>query len=302
MDLDRRAFLLRAAILAVAATTGGCFGRGREEAAARAARAGAADDTGLMPTLFVGHGTPMNAIEDNVWSRGFRALGEAVPTPRAILSVSAHWFLPSLLLTADEHPETIHDFAGFPQELADARYPAPGSPALARRVCTLIDGAAPSSAWGLDHGTWSVLRHLRPAADCPVVQLSVDAWLDPAGHLALARALAPLRRDGILIMGSGNITHNLRWLRDAAQTGDPLTTPDWAARFDRDVAQALTQRDHTYLARALQTDDGARSHPTPDHYLPLLYAVGAASPDEAPSFPITGFDLGMFSMRAVRFG
>jgi 4,5-DOPA dioxygenase extradiol len=300
VDLDRRAFLIRAAVLAAAAASEGCFDHDRP---ASATKAEDASDAQLMPTLFVGHGTPMNALADNDWSRGWRALGAALARPRAILSVSAHWFLPATLVTGDEHPETIHDFAGFPPELTAVTYPAPGSPELAKRVSTLLnDRAELSSEWGLDHGTWSVLRHLAPEATCPVIQLSIDARLDPAGHLALARALAPLRRDGVLILGSGNLTHNLRWLRERAEAGEPLETPPWAARFDAAAADALTRRDDAFLLRALDSDDGKLSHPTPDHYYPLLYALGAARPDERPTFPIAGFDLGAFSMRAARFG
>jgi 4,5-DOPA dioxygenase extradiol len=300
MDLDRRAFLIRAAVLAFAAASEGCLGR---EQPAAAATSDAAGSDPPMPTLFVGHGTPMNALEDNDWSRGWRAIGAALPRPRAILSVSAHWFLPATLVTGDEHPETIHDFAGFPPELFAVTYPAPGSPELARRVSGLLKtGAELNSEWGLDHGTWSVLRHLAPEATCPVIQLSIDARLDPAGHLALARGLAPLRREGVLILGSGNLTHNLRWLRERAEAGEPFDTPPWAARFDAATAAALSRRDDAFLLSALDTDDGKQAHPTPDHYYPLLYALGAATTDERPSFPIAGFDHGAFSMRAARFG
>jgi 4,5-DOPA dioxygenase extradiol len=300
VDLDRRAFLIRAAVLALAATSEGCFGRERPTAAPGASEASGEP---LMPTLFVGHGTPMNALADNEWSRGWRSLGAALPRPRAILSVSAHWFLPATLVTGDEHPETIHDFAGFPPELSSLTYPAPGSPQLARRVSSLLnDRAELNSEWGLDHGTWSVLRHLAPEATCPVIQLSIDARLEPAGHLALARGLAPLRHEGVLILGSGNLTHNLRWLRERSEAGEALETPPWAARFDAAAAEALARRDDAFLLRALDGEDGKLSHPTPDHYYPLLYALGAAMPDERPAFPITGFDLGAFSMRAAKFG
>jgi 4,5-DOPA dioxygenase extradiol len=256
-----------------------------------------------MPVLFIGHGSPMNAIEDNQWSRAFRALGDKLGRPKAILSVSAHWFLPGTFVTANEHPETIHDFGGFPQPLFDMQYPAPGDGALAKRVVELVgaERARPSTDWGLDHGTWTVLHHMRPAADCPVVQLSIDSRLPPAKHLELARTLGPLRDEGILVMGSGNCTHNLRHAFRSMQLGD-TTTPPWAAAFDADVAKAAEQHDGDFLVRAIETQTGRQSHPTLDHYLPIVYALGAADARDAVAFPITGFDLGSLSMRAVQFG
>jgi 4,5-DOPA dioxygenase extradiol len=256
-----------------------------------------------MPVLFVGHGSPMNAIEDNVWSRGFASLADDLPRPAAILAVSAHWYLRGTFVTANKRPETIHDFGGFPEELYRIVYPAPGDVALARRVVDLVgtERGALSTEWGIDHGTWSVLVHLWPTADCPVVQLSLDARLAPAEHLAFARALAPLRDEGVLIMGSGNIVHNLRHAFTAHRLGE-TGTPDWARTFDAGIADALTAHDHDHLTSALGTPTGHLAHPTPDHYLPLLYAAGASSPDDSVSFPIVGFDMGSLSMRAVRFG
>jgi 4,5-DOPA dioxygenase extradiol len=256
-----------------------------------------------MPVLFVGHGSPMNAIEDNEWSRAFRALGARLPRPKAILSVSAHWFVPGTFLSTNEHPETLHDFSGFPPALYAVRYPAAGDVELARQVTRLVgaDRAAPSTDWGLDHGTWSVLLHLRPAADVPVVQLSIDHRLPPAEHLALGRALAPLRDEGVLVMGSGNLVHNLGHALRSWQRGDH-STPGWATAFDADLAGAIERHDHGALTRALGSEAGRMSHPTPDHYLPLLYAVGAAGGSGPVSFPITGFDLGSLSMRAAVFG
>jgi 4,5-DOPA dioxygenase extradiol len=256
-----------------------------------------------QPVLFVGHGSPMNAIEDNRWSRGFRELGRALPKPRAVLSVSAHWFVPGSFITANSSPETIHDFGGFPQALFDVRYPAPGEPDLAARVRDLLaaHSAQLRSDWGLDHGTWSVLLHLLPAADVPVLQLSIDARLPPLRHIEIGKALAPLRDDGVLILGSGNITHNLRDAFDNLRHGRTATAA-WAADFDRGIVDALGSRDSKYLAAALETASGRNAHPSPDHYLPLLYAFGASSSDDALQFPIDGFDLGSLSMRSVRFG
>jgi 4,5-DOPA dioxygenase extradiol len=224
-----------------------------------------------LPVLFVGHGSPMNAIEDNRWSRAQRALGAALPRPAAILCVSAHGYGPGSFVTAEEHPRTVHDFGGFPQELFDVEYPVAGAPALARRVCDILGAEAvhESTDQGLDHGTWGVLRHLFPAADVPVVQF----------------------------IGSGNLVHNLRDHFTRASTDG--AAPDWARRFDADVTRALEQRDEAFLVRALDTADGRRAHPTPEHYLPLLYAFGAGERAEL-SFPIEGFD-GSLSMRSARF-
>jgi 4,5-DOPA dioxygenase extradiol len=256
--------------------------------------------TRSMPVLFVGHGSPMNAIEDNTWSRAFRALGDALPEPRAILAISAHWFVAGTWLTANERPPTIHDFGGFPRELYEIQYPAAGDIGLARRVAVLLADwqAGLSEEWGLDHGTWSVLRHLRPAADVPLVQLSLDARLPPAAHLAIGRALAPLRAEGVLIMGSGNVVHNLSDAF-ARMRRDDSSTPDWATAFDADVARALERHDHEFLARAAESEVGRKAHPTPDHYLPLLHAAGASDAADTVRFPILGFDMGSLSMRTV---
>ncbi|MBI5068013.1 MAG: 4,5-DOPA dioxygenase extradiol [Deltaproteobacteria bacterium] len=256
-----------------------------------------------QPVLFAGHGSPMNAIEDNRWSRALRALGPTLPRPRAVLAISAHWYVEGTFATGNERPETIHDFGGFPEALYQVQYPAPGEPALARRALALL---APRNAslradWGLDHGTWSVLRHLLPAADVPVVQLSIDGRLPPAGHLAIGQALAPLRDEGVLILGSGNLTHNLHHAFRAMARGESAT-PSWAAGFDAEAAKAVEKRDTAFLVRALDTEEGRICHPTPDHYLPLLYAVGAAHPDEPVACPVSGFDLGSLSMRTFRFG
>lgn len=253
-----------------------------------------------MPLLFVGHGSPLNAIEDNVWSRAFGQLGQSLPKPRGILCVSAHWYGASSLVTANERPETIHDFSGFPEALQQVQYPAPGDAALAERVTKLVPEAHGSVDWGLDHGTWSVLCHLRPKADCPVVQLSINARLSGTQHFEIGRALAPLRAEGILIMGSGNIVHNLRDAFGRMRRGD-TETPEWASGFDEDAERALSQHDGQYLCRAHEDSRGKSAHPTPEHYLPLLYVAGAASANDRVTFPIRGFDAGSLSMRAVRY-
>ena len=226
-----------------------------------------------------------------------------LPQPKAILAISAHWFVPGTFVTGNDRPETIHDFGGFPDQLFQMQYPAPGNAELAKRVTRLIgDGRATvRQDWGLDHGTWSVLTHLRPAADIPVVQLSIDARLPPAEHVKLGHTLRSLREEGVLIMGSGNVTHNLRYAFTRMNTGD-TSTPAWAATFDADVERATVQHDESFLGRIVEGEAGRMSHPTLDHYLPLLYAVGASDTDDKVSFPISGFDLGSLSMRSVFFG
>jgi 4,5-DOPA dioxygenase extradiol len=256
-----------------------------------------------MPVAFVGHGNPMNAIEDNAWSRAFRDLAGALPRPKAILAVSAHWYVAGTLATANERPETIHDFGGFPDALYRVQYPAPGDPALARRAVDLVGErrASLSAEWGLDHGTWSVLVHLLPAADVPVVQLSIDGRLPAAEHLAIGRALAPLRDEGVLLLGSGNVVHNLRHAFGAWRSGE-RATPHWALGFDAEAAAALAAHDGDALVRLLDTERGRLAAPTPDHYLPLLYVAGASAPGDPVRFPIEGFDMSSLSMRSAILG
>jgi 4,5-DOPA dioxygenase extradiol len=255
-----------------------------------------------MPVAFIGHGSPMNAIEDNVWSRGFQAIGASLPKPSAVLAISAHWYIDGTAVTGQDLPPTIHDFGGFPEPLYEMQYPAKGDPELAKRVASLLAGhrAAVSLDWGLDHGTWSVLCHIRPDADCPVIQLSIDAKAPAQRHVEIGRALAPLRDEGVLILGSGNVVHNLRDAFMRMRTGE-VRTPSWSADFDAAVVEGLDTRDAERLASLIESKAAPQAHPTPEHYLPLLYAAGAAA-DDAPSYPITGFDLGSLSMRSVLFG
>lgn len=260
------------------------------------------DRSARMPSLFVGHGSPMNAIEDNRWSRAFRELAGELPRPKAILAISAHWFVRGTYVTSQANPPTIHDFGGFPRELFEQQYPAPGSAELVTRVGQLLgQKGTPRDDWGLDHGTWSVLTHLFPEADVPVVQLSIDATLPPAEHVELGRRLAPLRDEGVLIFGTGNVTHNLRHAMGAMHSG-ATAVPDWAARFDADVKAASEAHDGGALARMIATDIGRMSHPSPDHYYPLLYVAGAATDADSVTHPISGFDLTSLSMRTTRFG
>ena len=252
-----------------------------------------------MPTLFVGHGTPMNAILDNRWSRAFAALAREVPRPKAILSISGHFYVPGIYVTDNTRPPTIHDFGGFPNELFEIEYRCPGDPPLAQRVVDMLNGAAQlTDKWGLDHGTWSVLLHMYPDADVPVVQLSIDHRLEPEAHVAIGRALSPLRDERVLILGTGNLTHNLQigfWSKPEG------VIPDWSTEFDRTIVEALETHDVGALARAPTTPLGEMVHPSPDHYYPLLYVAGAANNNDRVSYPITGFDRGL-SMRAVKFG
>jgi len=257
-----------------------------------------------MPVLFAGHGSPLNALADNRWSRGFAALADLAPRPTAVLAVSAHWYGDGTWLTGEARPRTIHDFSGFPPALSDVVYPAPGRPELAAHVRDLLgsDRADLRTDWGLDHGTWSVLTWTYPEADVPVVQLSLDRRLDVRQHFALGRALAPLRDEGVLILASGNVVHNLRDAFGRMRSGN-ADTPDWARRFDRAVADALAAHDtERLLALWPDTDDGRLAHPSPDHFLPLVYAAAAADDRDAVRFPVEGFDLGSLSMRCVAWG
>jgi 4,5-DOPA dioxygenase extradiol len=255
--------------------------------------------SGRMPTLFVGHGTPMNAILDNEWTRAFKTLANGIPRPKAILSISGHFYTPGIYVTDNEAPPTIHDFGGFPQELFDIQYPCPGAPDLARRISEMLGGHAKlTDKWGLDHGTWSVLLHMYPKADIPVVQMSIDSRVDPEIHVAIGRELASLRDAEILILGTGNITHNMRigfWQQEKG------VVPDWSAHFDKLVADATWAHDANELARLAESEAGEAAHSGFDHYFPLLYVAGAAHKDDPVSYPITGFDR-YFSMRAVKFG
>jgi 4,5-DOPA dioxygenase extradiol len=257
-----------------------------------------------MPVLFVGHGSPMNVIEDNAWSRGFESLRGIVPTPKAILAISAHWFVPGTYLTGDERPKTIHDFSGFPRALYEINYRAPGKVDLARHVRGMLgEGrAALTSDWGLDHGTWSVLRWMYPEADIPVVQLSIDRRLDINQHFDLARQLSALREEGVLILGSGNVVHNLRDAFGNMQSGS-TGTPRWAETFDDRVKETTVQRDtKSLLALWPDTDEGRMAHPSPDHWLPFIYAYAASDERDSVRFPAEGFDLGSISMRSALFG
>jgi len=255
-----------------------------------------------MPTIFFGHGNPMNALHDNDWSRGWAALGQRLPRPSAVLSVSAHWYLPGTAVTAMAAPRTIHDFGAFPRELFEVQYPAPGDPALVRRVRELLQplDVRADLSWGLDHGTWSVLRHVFPAADVPVVQLSIDESQPPAFHYGLGRLLRPLRDEGILLIGSGDVVHNLHSYAWGRHPAEPF---DWALRFEAKARELMLQGDHASLVDyEAMGRDAELSVPTPEHYLPLLYVLGASAEGDAVTFPVEGMDGGSISMLSVQFG
>jgi 4,5-DOPA dioxygenase extradiol len=257
-----------------------------------------------MPVIFIGHGSPMNALRDNPFTRTLAAWGRALPRPAAILSVSAHWLTPGATgVGVQAQPATIHDFGGFPRELHEMQYPAPGAPKIAADTAALVRGTrvAATEEWGLDHGTWTVLRHLYPRADVPVFQLSIDYDQPGAFHYAIGRELTALRDKGVLIMGSGNVVHNLRATDRGAPEGPATRT--WAQAYDTAVNQALAARDDKRLIAWETLDPSvAMAVPTPDHYYPFLYALGAAAPGEAPRTVFEGFHSGTLSMRCVQFG
>ena len=259
--------------------------------------------TNRMPVVFFGHGNPLNALRRNEWTEGWAAVGASVPRPRAVLCVSAHWYLPGTFVTAMDAPRTIHDFGGFPRELYEVRYPAPGSPELAARVRELLAPAAAvdlDHTWGLDHGTWSVLCHAFPAADVPVAQLSIDETLPAREHYELAQKLAPLRDEGVLVAGSGNLVHNLHAYAWGRAGVEPL---EWAVRFESQARELIGAGEHAPLVNYESLGrDAHLSAPTPDHYLPLLYVLALQREGDEVSFPVEGFDGGSVSMLTVKIG
>jgi len=256
----------------------------------------------LMPAIFFGHGNPMNALLQNDYTEGWAALGRELPRPQAVLCVSAHWYFPATAVTANAAPRTIHDFGGFPRELYEVRYPAPGSPSLARRVQELLRPVQVKSdeSWGLDHGTWSVLCHVFPEADVPVVQLSIDETEPPEFHYELGRRLSPLREEGVLVLGSGNLVHNLHTYTWGRHRVEPF---DWAVRFEQQARELMSSGNDAPLVNYEQLGrDAQLSAPTPDHYLPLLYVLGLRRAGEEVSFPVAGMDGGSVSMLTIRLG
>ena len=254
-----------------------------------------------MPIVFFGHGSPMNTLARNRYTEAWRAFGAGVPLPKAVLAISAHWLTRGTAVTAMENPKTIHDFGGFPQALYDIQYQARGDPALAARVRDLL---APvevrlDDSWGLDHGTWSVLVHAFPDATIPIVQLSMDGTKSAQFHYELGKHLAPLRDEGVLIIGSGNVVHNLMLMQPSAG----VHAFDWAKRFNEKVRDALSTRDHQALIEFHRLGEDARlSVPTPEHYLPLLYIAALQAESESMSFAVDGYEAGSLGMLSVVAG
>jgi 4,5-DOPA dioxygenase extradiol len=251
----------------------------------------------LMPAAFLGHGNPMNALADNRYTRAWHTLGTAVPRPRAILVISAHWYINATAVTAMPRPRTIHDFYGFPQPLFDVRYPAPGLPGFVEEVSDVVHPTwvgADVDSWGIDHGTWSVLMHAFPDADIPVLQLSINANKGFDYHLGLGAQLAPLRERGVLIIGSGNVVHNLGGMSARLPEGGF----DWAQRFDEEVKATMADQPHETAALDRHRDFET-AVPTPDHYIPLLYLAGlAGAADRGADVLIDGYAYGSLSMTA----
>jgi 4,5-DOPA dioxygenase extradiol len=252
--------------------------------------------------IFFGHGNPMNALLQNSYTEAWAAVGREIPRPKAILSISAHWFVPETGVTVTTAPRTIHDFGGFPRELYAVKYPAPGDPDLARRVQALLRPLPVKldESWGLDHGTWSVLCHVYPQADIPVVQLSIDETQPASYHYEIGQRLAPLREEGVLIVGSGNLVHNLH----AYAWGRHIVEPfGWAIRFEQRAREMILAGEHKPLVNYERLGrEALLSIPTPDHYLPLLYVIASRQPGEAVGFPVEGVDGGSISMLAVKIG
>ncbi len=255
-----------------------------------------------LPVLFLGHGSPMNAIEENEFTKKLVKLGQSLPRPKAILMISAHWETEGSWVTGMDKPKTIHDFYGFPKPLYDIQYPAPGDPGLVSKLQKDIKSPSiqnDTNKWGLDHGTWSVLRHMYPKADVPIVQLSIDRTKPFEYHYELGKQLAFLREQGVLIMGSGNVVHNLRTLSWEANA----RPHDWAIEFDQWVKEKTLGNDHESLIKqAMSSKAGQLSIPTPEHYLPLLYVLGAGGKGEQVKFDIDEIQNASISMRSVRLG
>ncbi|PHM29001.1 4,5-DOPA dioxygenase extradiol [Xenorhabdus budapestensis] len=253
-----------------------------------------------IPALFIGHGSPVNAIEDNCYSRAWFGLGQKLPRPRAILVISAHWYTNGTAVTAMARPRTIHDFGNFPRELHEKQYPAKGFPELAVLVQDILEPIEVETdfeEWGLDHGTWGILAKMYPDADIPVIQLSIDRNQSASFYYEMGKKLSMLRDEGVMIIGSGNVVHN----QLAEQVGaDPYS---WALSFEQFVRENLTSLEEPHpLLQALDREDGKLSHPTSEHFLPLFYVLGTWDKKEPISTPVEGIEDGSLSMLTIQFG
>lgn len=263
---------------------------------------GLAEQDQLMPVLFIGHGSPMNGIEDNEFSRRWAKMAEEIPVPKAVLVISAHWFTRGTKITAMENPQTIHDFGGFPAELFAVQYPSPGHPALARETASLLTSAHVEldHDWGLDHGTWTIIRHMYPNANIPVLQLSIDYFKGPQYHYDLGKELYALRRKGVLIAGSGNMVHNLRMVSWEMINGGGY---DWANEMnDKFKSLILNGEHHALINYQTLGKEAMLAIPTPEHYLPLMYSLGLQSKDDAVSFFNDKAVGGSLTMTSVKLG
>jgi 4,5-DOPA dioxygenase extradiol len=255
-----------------------------------------------MPVIFLGHGNPMNALQTNDFTKAWTNIGNKIPRPKVVLSISAHWYIPRTAVTAMPAPRTIHDFGGFPPNLYQVTYPALGDPVLANRIQALLSPHCIDldDQWGLDHGTWSVLCHIYPKADIPVVQFSIDRTKSAAFHYEIGKRLVPLRKEGVLIIGSGNLVHNLLAYDWSRHLAEPF---DWAVRFEERVRELLLAEDDDLLINYKTLgNDAMLSIPTPDHYLPLLYVIACRIKGEKLSFPVKGIDGGSISMLSIQIG
>jgi len=262
------------------------------------------ENSKIMPLLFLGHGSPMNAIEDNQFTEGWRQTGENIPLPKAIICISAHWETKGTYFTAMQQPRTIHDFGGFPQQLYAVRYPAPGNPALAEEAKNMMKktDAGLDNTWGLDHGCWSVISHLYPDADVPVIQMSLDYQLTPRQHYDIAKELAALRRKGILFVGSGNMVHNLQQIA-WGKLSAPEYGYDWAISANEKMKKFILDDNHQQLMNyRSQGDEFERAIPTPEHFLPLLYILALKEENENVSIFNDKLVAGSLSMTSVKIG
>jgi 4,5-DOPA dioxygenase extradiol len=293
--MERKHFIKRVVSGAIGMTTLSAF---------KNFTSGLAEQEQLMPVLFVGHGSPMNGIEDTEFSRRWTQMAKEIPTPKAVLVISAHWFTKGTQITAMDFPKTIHDFGGFPKELFAVQYPAPGNPVLAKETAALLHSANVEldHDWGLDHGTWTIVRYMYPDANIPVLQLSIDYTKGPQYHYDLAKELYALRKKGVLIMGSGNMVHNLRMVA-WDKLNDKEYAYDWATKMNNKFKELIQHGDHNPLINySTLGKDALLAIPTPEHYLPLMYTLGVKGSKDNVSFFNDKAVGGSLTMTSVKLG